>query len=189
VCETTMRRRYLISLGTYLSHSPIDRKAFSAPFRSVQQANCAVQPTAGEGGDGTVSTVSVAGTHTLHPQCTPVHQDGRAQTFSLRGWRTAPNIASTSTERLAIGMVHSMYTTYWQADGCHTWCKPSAHMHTQHLQCLNIQNEGLVSSSLVTLSRQRIGCFCPIALLRVTSTVCLVTTESGTWRRSQYWSY
>jgi hypothetical protein len=85
VCETTMRRRYLIGLSTYLSHFPIDRKAFSAPFRSVQQANCTAQPTAGEGGDSTVSTVSVAGTHTLHPQRTPVHQDGRAQMFGPRG--------------------------------------------------------------------------------------------------------
>jgi hypothetical protein len=38
---------------------------------SVQQANCTAQPTAGEGGDSTVSTVSVAGTHTPNThQCT-----------------------------------------------------------------------------------------------------------------------
>jgi hypothetical protein len=67
VCETMIRRQYLIGLSMYLSHSPIDRKAFSAPFQSVQQANCTVQPTAGEGGNGTVSTISIAGTHTLHP--------------------------------------------------------------------------------------------------------------------------
>jgi hypothetical protein len=76
VCETTMRRQYLIGLSMYLSHSPIDRKASSASFQLVQQANCAVQPTAGEGGDGTVSTVSIVGMHTLHPQNTRVHQDG-----------------------------------------------------------------------------------------------------------------
>jgi hypothetical protein len=97
VCETTMRRWYLIGLSTYLSHSPIDRKAFSAPFQSVQQANCAVQPTAGEGGDGIVSTVlSALQEHT--PSIPSAHQCTRTdkRTCLVRGGRTcALNITST----------------------------------------------------------------------------------------------
>jgi hypothetical protein len=69
--------------------------------------------------NGTVSTVSVAGKHTLHPQHTPVHQDGQVQMFGPRGRRMcAPNITSTSTERLAVGTAHPMYTAYMVHTDC-----------------------------------------------------------------------
>jgi hypothetical protein len=106
--EMTMRRQYLIGLSTYLSHLPIDKKAFSAPFRSVQQANCAVQPTASEGGNSTVSTVSVAEMHTpIAHQCTRMDE----HKCSVRGGEECAHVASTSTERLAIGIAHPMMQT------------------------------------------------------------------------------
>jgi hypothetical protein len=114
VCETKIRRRYLIGLCTYLSHLPIDRKAFSAPLWSVQQANCTVQPTASEGGDGTVSTVSIVGMHTSHPQCTRMD---KRKCLARGGEECAPRMLQSPAPKAchwdSAPHVHRILTSRW----------------------------------------------------------------------------